>query len=100
LVLAEVAGAVSRTRGKPKRAEAFAVSLSKLPNLTLVDVDASLAKKALVLAAHYGLRGADAVYAAVAVQADCTLVTLDNEQLTRLKGVIATETSATLLPKL
>ena len=40
----------------------------------------------LRLAAEHGLRGADAVYAAVAIEAGCTLVSLDGEHLTRLPG--------------
>jgi len=90
LVLAEVAGAVSRTRNNPAQALAFASAIGQLPNLTLVPLDASVAHQATQLAAQHGLRGADSVYAAVAVQANCTLVTLDNEHLTRLIGIVPT----------
>jgi predicted nucleic acid-binding protein len=69
LVLAEVAGAISRTRNDPVRAEAFATTLGRLPNVTVVALDVALGDQARVLAAQYGLRGADAVYAAVAQQA-------------------------------
>jgi predicted nucleic acid-binding protein len=100
LVLVEVAAAISRSRKNPAGAQAFAEQLSRLPNVTLVPLDAGLAHKALVVAAQYGLRGADAVYAAVAAEAGCTLITLDNEQLTRLKGVVVSVTPATILPAL
>lgn len=90
LVLAEVAGAVSRTRNNPAQALAFATAIGNLPNVTLVPLDASVVQQAAQLAAQYGLRGADAVYAAVAAQAHCTLITLDNEHLTRLIGIVPT----------
>lgn len=91
LVLAEVAGAVSRTRNNPAQALAFATAIGYLPNVRLVSLDASLAQQAAQLAAQHGLRGADAVYAAVAIQANCTLITLDNEHLTRLIGIVPTQ---------
>ena len=40
------------------------------------------------LAAHYRLRGADAVYAAVAQRAEATLITADRQQLERLEGAV------------
>ena len=91
LVLAEVAGAVSRTRNNPAQALAFATAIGYLPNVRLVPLDASLAQQAAQLAAQHGIRGADAVYAAVAIQANCTLITLDNEHLTRLIGIVPTQ---------
>lgn len=100
LVLAEVAGAISRTRGDPTRAEAFAASLSRLPNLSLVALDGALAQLAQGLAAEHGLRGADAVCAAVARRASSTLITLDSEHLTRLDGIVTTRTPEALLSDL
>jgi len=66
--------------------------MSRLPNVTSVILEAALVRQAVALAAQYGVRGADAVYAAVALQAGCTLVTLDNEQLARLAAVLPTRT--------
>ena len=100
LVLVEVAGAVSRTRQQPGRAQSFAAALGGLPDIRLVPLDASLAQLALQLAAQHGLRGADAVYAAVALQSNSTLITLDNEQLTRLIGVVVTLTPTAALPSI
>src|SRR5262249_37064916 len=71
LVLAEVAGAISRTRQDPVRAEAFATTLGQLLNVTVVPLDAALGRQASKLAAQYALRGADAVYAVVAQQMGC-----------------------------
>jgi len=63
-------------------------------------VDDLLARLAVALAAQHGLRGADAVYAAVAAHAGCTLVTLDQEQLNRLAGAVPTRTPAAALAEL
>ena len=101
LVLAEVAGAISRTRQDPARAEAFALTLGQLPNVTILPLDEALGQQALALAAQHGLRGADAVYAAVAQQAGCTLISFDNEHLTtRLSSVISVQTPEAALTEL
>jgi predicted nucleic acid-binding protein len=72
LVLIEVAGAISRTRQEPVQAEAFAAALAQLPTVTLVTLDEALTRSAVALAAQQSLRGADAVYGAVALQSGCT----------------------------
>jgi predicted nucleic acid-binding protein len=100
LVLAEVAGAISRTRQDPARAEAFAITLGQLPTVTILPLDEALGQQALALAAQHGLRGADAVYAAVAQQVGCTLISLDNEHLTRLAGLISVQTPEVALAEL
>ncbi len=100
LVVAEVAGAISRTRQDPAQAEAFAIALGQLPNVTILPLDEALGQQALALAAQHGLRGADAVYAAVAQQAGCTLISLDNEHLTRLAGLIRVQTPEAALAEL
>jgi len=88
LVLPEVAAAISRGQGKPELGIAFALELVNFPNLVLVDVDQGTAKLAAETAAHHRLRGSDAVYAAVALRFGSLLVTLDQEQGERLKGVL------------
>jgi predicted nucleic acid-binding protein len=97
LVLAEVAGAISRTRNNPAQAQAFAAALGRLPNVRLVPLDNVLIQQAQALAASHGLRGADAIYAAVALQAGSILISLDNEHLTRLTGIVTTRTPADTL---
>ena len=97
LVLVEVAGAI--TRHSPTQAHAFATALGNLPNQA-VPLDTVSAQQALTLAAQHGLRGADAVYALVAVQAGCKLISLDNEHLTRLTGIVATRTPADAVTEL
>jgi predicted nucleic acid-binding protein len=44
LVLAEVAGAVSRTRNDVAQSLAFATAISNLPNVTLIPLDDGLAR--------------------------------------------------------
>jgi len=84
----EVAGAVSRGRGEADLARRFAAALGRLPYLVWVPLDATLARQAMDLAAQNRLRGADAVYAAVALRFGGTLVTLDREQQERLMDVL------------
>jgi predicted nucleic acid-binding protein len=100
LVLVEVAGAISRTRQTPVPAQTFAIALSRLPHVTMRALDEGCALHALTLAAQHGLRGADAVYAAVAHEVGSTLVTLDNEHLTRLVNLITVYTPAVALAAL
>ena len=88
LLIPEVAAALSRALGDHKKGMAFAMAVRDLPNLTLVSLDDSLAVAAAELAARHRLRGADAVYAAVAKQYQTTLVTNDRQQLERLSGVL------------
>jgi predicted nucleic acid-binding protein len=97
LVLIEVAGAISRTRRAPAQAQAFATALRRLPHVTVRVLDEVCALHALTLAAQHGLRGADAVYAAVAREAASMLVTLDNEHLTRLVNLLTVCTPAVAL---
>ncbi len=97
LVLAEVAGAVSRTRNNPVQGEALAASIARIASARLVPLDEVLAHRAAGLAAQHALRGADAVYGTVALQAGTTLITLDNEQLSRLSSSLPTMTPAAAL---
>lgn len=100
LLLAEVAGAISRTRRVPAQARAFAIALSQLPHVTVRQLDEIGTDRALTLAAQHGLRGADAVYAAVASDAGTTLVTLDNEHLIRLVNILPVLSPAAALAAL
>jgi len=90
LVLAEVAGAISRRTNRPNLARQAVEVLQALPNLRLVSIDPALAGLAAGLAADHALRGADAVYVATASQLGLPLVTLDGEQLQRAKPIVST----------
>ena len=83
-----------------RRARDFVVRLSRLPYLRFVPLTRSLALAAASLAADYRLRGADAVYVAVARQFGTTLVTLDDQQRTRAATSISTRTPTEALAEL
>jgi predicted nucleic acid-binding protein len=88
LLLVEVAAAVARAYGNPTPGIAFAQAIRELPNLRWEALDESLAGEAAELAAVHRLRGADAVYGALAHRHGSTLITLDRQQLERLKDVV------------
>ena len=83
LLLAEVAGAVSRRTGHAELAHQAVQLLLRLTQLRLVPLDSRLGRSAAQWAAEIGLRGADAVYVATAHHLNVPLVTLDREQRAR-----------------
>jgi len=97
LVLPEVAAAVARGQNNAELARRFAATLSQLPHLVLVPIDATLAQQAADLAAQHRLRGSDAVYAAVALRFGSTLVTLDRQQRERVAEAVTTRWPAEVL---
>lgn len=100
LLCVEVAAAISRTRRDISLAREYAAQMALLPFVRWVGLDQILAAQAAVLAAQDAIRGADAVYAAVAAGAGSTLLSLDKEHLTRLVGVIPTHSPADALARL
>ncbi len=83
LLLAEVAGAVSRSTGRPELAARAIDLLERLPNSRLVTVDPPLARLAARLAGQLRLRGGDALYVALAQQLGFSLFTWDRKQAER-----------------
>ena len=100
LLLVEVAAAVARAFDDTDRAVALADALRDLPNQTLVPLDEALADRAVALAATARLRGADAIYAAVAQQYGTKLITLDHQQLDRLAPLVSTALPADVLTEM
>lgn len=98
LLLPEVAGTISRGRRDSILAREFSHAISRLPHLVLVALDATLAQRALEVAAEHRLRGSDAVYATVAIQFGSTLVTLDREQRERVARVVPTRRPSEAVP--
>jgi len=88
LLLAEVAGAVSRRTGNVQLAQQAIQKLSNLPDLRLVEIKRSLAVQAAHLAARLGLRGADAFYVVVADGLKLPLMTLDDDQRARAANCV------------
>lgn len=70
------------------------------PNQALLPLDGVVADRAAELAARFHLRGADAVYAAIAQQFGTTLITLDRQQLERLPPEVSTAQPADVLDEM
>jgi len=100
LVLTEVAGTISRMRRDPIASRLAADLLRETRNITFLPVDEALAQEAAELAADYALRGADAIYVAVARRHSCTLISLDREQRERAAAVVTARTPAEALAEL
>ena len=92
LLLVEVAGAVARQSGDIALGRQAINLVLSLPVLYLVALDRQLSFSAAQLAADLHLRGADAVYVAVAEFVGIPLVTWDHEQLTRIGSRIIAHT--------
>ena len=87
LVWAEIAGAVARRTGDTDQGIKVAEFIAAKIWVRGVPLDASLASESMRLAASLRLRGADAVYVALAATCREPLVTLDAEMLERARGV-------------
>ena len=92
LVLPEISAALARGHGKPEAAKAFVLELKNLSNIAFVDLDESAADLAVGIAANNRLGGSDAVYGAVALRFGAELITLDKEQLDRLRKLVPVRT--------
>jgi len=88
LVLPEVAATIARGRNDTILGHKFADALVRLPYLYLVNLDKTTASTASEIAAAHRLRGADAVYAAVAWRFGAELVTRDRQQRDRAAAVL------------
>jgi predicted nucleic acid-binding protein len=92
LLLPEVAAAVSRASGDSAGALEYARAAAGLSHLTLVTLSPTMARHAAELAATHRLRGADAVYVAVARRYATTLVSRDGEQRSHGAAVVRCQT--------
>lgn len=94
ILVIEVASAIARETLPPNdpQADAYkAVSqLYALPIMRLVPMDQVLVDEATNLAADHKIRGADALFVAVARQLGLPLVTFDKYQLKQPQGVVLT----------
>ena len=87
LLWPEIAGAVARRTGDTDRGLKAVGLITAQAWVRGVPLDASLASEAMRLAAKLRLRGADAVYVALAATSREPLITLDTEMLERARGV-------------
>ena len=83
LLLAEVAAAMRRIGGRPETAAEIVEHLLTVPRLELVELDQSGALRAAEVAARTALRGADAVYLALAEERSDVLISVDRQQRER-----------------
>ncbi len=83
LALAEIAGAISRVSGSAAAARRAVDSIEQFPNLQIVVPDLQVWMTAVRLAADRKLRGADAVYVAMALLLECPFATWDREIVRR-----------------
>ena len=81
LVLAEVAGVISRVRQDHTPGDVAALRIENFPKTRLRIADGPFARRAARLAARHCLSGADAHYLAVAIEFSAMLVTLDEALL-------------------
>lgn len=88
LALVEVAGAMARATGNVDLGPRVVGALLRVPRLQIVALDPELARDGALLAARLRLRGADAVYVAVAARFQQPLITWDREQAARVAGVV------------
>ena len=92
LILAECGAAIARGTGDSVLAKELVRLVENLSILRLVALDAALARQAAQIDIANHLRGADAVYVAVAQASNATLVTRDTEMLRRCPSAVSTVT--------
>ena len=92
LLLVEVAAAVARVFADTGRGLGMAQVVRGLPGQAWIALGDAMAADAARLAAECRLRGADAVYAAVAQRYGTMLVTRDRQQLERLRSTLTVVT--------
>ncbi len=97
LLLVELAAAAARALDDSAPALELALAVRDLPGQVWVALDDDLAAEAAQLGAEARLRGADAVYAAVARRFGATLITRDRQQLERLATWVPVMTPEELL---
>jgi predicted nucleic acid-binding protein len=100
LLLVEMATAIARVFDDTGRGLAMAQAARDLPGQIWVPLEESLADEAARLGAEHRLRGADAIYAAVANRYGATLVTRDHQQLERLGSALPVITPSVALTHL
>ena len=88
LLLVEVAASIRRLTGSTKLARRVLSELQEDELIELYPLTAARSEAAAEIASSIGVRGADAVYLALAGELGETLITLDRQQLERGKRVV------------
>lgn len=97
VLLTEIGGPVARMMGQAEVAARIVSVVRRLSYVRLYPVSESFARFSADLAAQLRLRGADALYVALASRMGIPLVTWDSEQLQRGRGAATTVTPEELL---
>ncbi|MEK6943005.1 MAG: type II toxin-antitoxin system VapC family toxin [Nanoarchaeota archaeon] len=100
IIVPEVASALSAGARNSKLPLQFVAELRKIPNFVFVPVDAEVSNLAARFAAEKHLRGADAIYVAIASIFNVSLITLDKRQKEKAAGTVKTATPMEELKKL
>ena len=98
--LVEVAGAVSRLMLSAHDGIRAAEDIRRDPTFTFHSIDFQLARASAEVAATHRIRGADAIYVALAQRLNLPLVTWDTEQLQRAGQIIEVLTPAQALERM
>lgn len=88
LLLSEVAGAIARRTGVAELGHHAVGQILTTPRLRVISIDSVVGQLAAQLAADLRLRGADAIYVAVAHQYQASLVSWDREQIQRSASMV------------
>lgn len=92
LVLPEIAAAIIRPTSNAALAAQTVSGIGLLPSITLVTLTEQRARQAAQIAISCRLRGADAIYVALAQEFGTTLITWDAEMLARGSQAVAVMT--------
>ena len=99
LSLVEVSASIARRTNDPALAREAGLRLLQMPGLVMHPLDIEAAAESAAIAGRALLRGADAVYVATALRHGTTLVTLDQELLTRTATIVDSVTPAEWLER-
>ena len=99
LAIVELAAAFSRRSMPAELVRRLTDRVRSLPALTLVPLDQALMEECVEAALSTTMRGADAVYVAVAQRYGATLVTTDEQQLRRVPAGLEALSPAEVLAR-
>ena len=88
IFLAEIAGSISRRTGLPRSGRRASQVIVEARQFDVRVIDQSIAVSAANVASELSLRGADAIYVALAKRLDVPLITWDKELIRRASSVI------------
>lgn len=86
----ELVGAITRRSGMPALGRNVLDEILRIHSLRIVPIDHRLGRASALAAAEFRLRGADAVYVALARHLGLPLVTWDREQRLRAGQAVTT----------